>query len=412
MWNQWNPKRMEEAIICVRTKKLGYTRAANMFKVPRTTLRRLVASDLPPEDCVNMRLGRKPVIPPEMEAQLVDYLLEMENQFYGLTRNDVKKMAYQLAIRNKLKHPFGRNEKAGRAWFDQFIRRHPTLTIHSTSSRVAGFNKEFMSAFYNILENIYKKHNYNPDRIFNVDETGFSIVQSEIPHIICLKGKKEVDLLTAVERSSLITVIYCMSAGGTFVPPMLIFPCKNMSNILMKGAPIGSIGTCHPSGWVQTHLFTEWFQHFIKKINPTKESPVLLILDGHYSHTRNLDIIDIARKNYVTILSIPPYTTHKMQPLDRTFMEPFKQYYSEYIRIWQRENERPVGLYDIAELLGRAYLQCQTEENPTSPMSSTKQIIATTKRHDQQIEENFAQPSCSKDCKIEQITTSVSPKEI
>jgi len=50
-----------------------------------------------------------------MEAQLVDYLLEMENRFYDLTRNDVKNMAYQLVIRNKLKHPFEHSEKAGRA---------------------------------------------------------------------------------------------------------------------------------------------------------------------------------------------------------------------------------------------------------------------------------------------------------
>ena len=79
-------------------------------------------------------------------------------------------------------------------WFDQFIRRHPTLTIHKSSgtSYSKGFNKDSMSAFYNILENIYKKHNYNPDRIFNVDEIGFSVVQSEFPHIIGLKGKKEV----------------------------------------------------------------------------------------------------------------------------------------------------------------------------------------------------------------------------
>ena len=87
--------------------------------------------------------------------------------------------------------------------------------------------------------------------------------------------------------------------------------------------------------------------------------------------------------------------------------------------------------YNIAEILGRAYLQCQIglitangfkiigiypfnphifsdsdfiasipiKKTPTNPMSSTKQIIVTTKRDDQQIEENFIQPSYSKDCR-------------
>jgi len=83
-----------------------------MFKVFRTTLQRLAASDLSPEECVNMKLGRKPVMPAEMEAQLVDYLvhylLVIENQFYDLTRSDGRKMTYhhmaQLVIRNNLKH--------------------------------------------------------------------------------------------------------------------------------------------------------------------------------------------------------------------------------------------------------------------------------------------------------------------
>lgn len=55
----------------------------------------------------------------------------------------------------------------------------------------------------------------------------------------------------------------------------------------MKGVPPGSIGKVHPSGWIQSNLFTEWFKHFIEKTNPNEASPVLLICDGHYSHTRN-----------------------------------------------------------------------------------------------------------------------------
>ncbi|GBN39256.1 hypothetical protein AVEN_113634-1 [Araneus ventricosus] len=51
----------------------------------------------------------------------------------------------------------------------------------------------------------------------------------------------------------------------------------------------------------------------------TEQRPVLLILDGHSSHVRNSGVIDLARENHVTIISLPPYSTHMLQPLDRTF---------------------------------------------------------------------------------------------
>nr|CAI5818326.1 unnamed protein product [Callosobruchus analis] len=68
-----------------------------------------------------------------------------------------------------------------------------------------------------------------------------------------------------------------------------------MTSTLMKGAPPGSIGRCHPSGWIQTNHFTEWFNHFVAKAKPTADEPVLLILDGHHSHTKNIEVIEIAR---------------------------------------------------------------------------------------------------------------------
>ncbi|KAK9743879.1 DDE superfamily endonuclease [Popillia japonica] len=174
----------------------------------------------------------------------------------------------------------------------------------------------------------YDKHPYPSDRVFNVDETGLTVVQTKIPHVIGLKGKRQVGAITSAERGSLVTVICCMSAGGTFVPPMMIFPRKNMTDTLMRGAPPASLGTCHPSGWIQMDLFTEWFHHFLQTTRPSEESPVLLILDGHNTHTRNLQIIDLARKNHVTVVSIRPHTSHKTQPLDKTFMGPLKTYYS------------------------------------------------------------------------------------
>lgn len=85
-----------------------------------------------------------------------------------------------------------------------------------------------------------------------------------------------------------------MNACGNFVPPMIIFPRKNLAQDLMDGAPPGSIAGCHPSGWIQSHLFTGWFQHFIKFTKPSEEHPIVLVLDGHYTHTGNIDMIDMA----------------------------------------------------------------------------------------------------------------------
>jgi hypothetical protein len=59
-----------------------------------------------------------------------------------------------------------------------------------------------------------------------------------------------------------------------------------MTAELMDGAPAGSVAACHTSGWVQTDIFTMWLDHFIKFLKPTPEEQVLLVLDGHYTHTQ------------------------------------------------------------------------------------------------------------------------------
>jgi len=125
---------------------------------------------------------------------------------------------------------------------------------------------------------------------------------------VARKGKKNVGTVTSAERGKLVTAVCCMSAAGTFIPPMLIFPRKRMRVDLMDHAPNGSIGTCTASGWINEDKFTEWFHHFVSFVQPkSRSSPVLLIMDGHTSHTRNLEIIDLARENNVRVLCLPSH---------------------------------------------------------------------------------------------------------
>ncbi|KAJ8876416.1 hypothetical protein PR048_020861 [Dryococelus australis] len=244
------------------------------------------------------------------------YDFDMDSLFYGLTRRDVRLMAYQLAIKNNISNPFGASRIAGENWLKRFLRRHKDrLSIQRPTgtydSRVSGFNRDKVKVFYDNLDELFDKHHFPADRVFNVDETGLSIVQSKILHVVGHRGKCQIGVLTAQERGSLMTVIVCMSATGTFVPPMRIFPRTNMSLLLMRGAPPGSISACHPSGRIQSNLFKQWFD-------------VLLVLDGHHSHTRDIEVIDLALVNNVHLVTLPPHCTHKIQPLDKTLMGPLK----------------------------------------------------------------------------------------
>lgn len=181
-----------------------------------------------------------------------------------------------------------------------------------------------------MLETIYTENNFPPSRIFNVDETGFSNVPKWLNRIIATKGKKQVGGLTSGERGKTFTTEICVSASGEHLPLLFIFP-QRMSAILLTDTPEGTWGLAHKSGWMQSDLFLQWMKWFIDQVKPTDDSPVLLILDGHYTHTKKLDTIKYARAHFVTMLCLPPHCTHRLQPLDVSVMQPMSRKYSSAI---------------------------------------------------------------------------------
>lgn len=64
-----------------------------------------------------------------------------------------------------------------------------------------------------------------------------------------MKGKKAVNSLTSAERGFLITMVTCMNAADHHVPPLVVFPRKNVHIELTAGTPPGSTYACHMSGW-------------------------------------------------------------------------------------------------------------------------------------------------------------------
>nr|XP_047140603.1 uncharacterized protein LOC105851035 [Hydra vulgaris] len=115
--------------------------------------------------------------------------------------------------------------------------------------------------------------------------------------------------------------------------------------------------------------FMEWFNHFINSVRPSKANPVLLILDNHESHM-SINFIDLASDNGVIVLTIPPHSLHKLQPLDITLYGPFKRHYNREIGSWLVSHPgKTVSIYDIAEISGKTWAKVSMPVNIISGFS-------------------------------------------
>ncbi|XP_023312062.1 uncharacterized protein LOC111692338, partial [Anoplophora glabripennis] len=266
---EWSKESMKQTVEKVLNKEMGYRKAALQYSVPQTTLERHVNA-IKTKGEMNLDLPLGPittVFSKKEENELVEYLKEMEARLFGLSTLELRSLAYQLAVKND-------------------------------------------------------KYKLGPDRIYSCDETGISSVSKTKSKIISRRGRKQVGSLSSAERGQTVTVEICVSAAGSYMPPMLIFPRKRMKAQLLNNSARGTTSHCNASGWMTTDVFVSWFKSFIQFSRASKDNPVLLLLDGHATHTKNIELIDVARENGVVIICFPPHCTHRLQPLDVSFMKP------------------------------------------------------------------------------------------
>uniref|UniRef100_A0A1B0D8L0 DDE-1 domain-containing protein n=1 Tax=Phlebotomus papatasi TaxID=29031 RepID=A0A1B0D8L0_PHLPP len=68
-------------------------------------------------------------------------------------------------------------------------------------------------------------------------------------------------------------------------------------------------------------------------------NPVLLVLDNHQSHL-SIAGLKFCVDNGINVLSIPPHSSHKLQPLDRSVYGPFKRAMAAHMDSWM--NAHPI----------------------------------------------------------------------
>nr|XP_021186027.2 uncharacterized protein LOC110373173 [Helicoverpa armigera] len=364
-WTQKNLERaMEEA------SRTSVRAAAKKYNIPFSTLLRHCKTR-----STSKHLGRfKPIFTADEENTLKKYLTTMDDLFYGLTPTDFKKLVGEFAQK------LGKGDRfpkgcAGKDWLSGFRKRHTSIVLRTPEptslARARGFNRPQVERFYDLLEELIDKHSLDPTQIYNMDETGIRSSTTRPPKILSTYGKRQVGLISSVERGVLTTVVCCCNAAGSFLPPFFIFKRKRFVPRLLDGAPPGSQGTVSDSGWISGPIFLNWLEFLVEKTRPTEQKKLLLLLDNHESH-KYYPALEYATKHHIIFLSFPPHTTNKLQPLDVAVYGPIKKYFEQEIATFHKAHPgRTIAQLDVASIFNPAYLKGATPVNSISGFRTT-----------------------------------------
>lgn len=302
------------------------------------------------------------------ELAMVDYLQKCSKMHYGLSSTDTRILAYKYAKALDINVPekWHTEEKAGREWFFGFLRRNPRLTLRAPEatslSRSTSFNKHNINTFFDNVQNVYGRFTFSAEDIWNCDETGLTTVHKP-QKVVAEKGLKQVGQITSGERGQLVTMCSFINASGNTIPPAYVFPRKRNLDVLGGSAPDNSLTLGHPSGWMTEENFINVFHHFVQHARCSKERPAVLFLDNHDSHV-SVEVITAARNAGVHLVTFPPHTSHRLQPLDVAVYGPFKTRYNQACDEFMTTHPgKPITIYNIAELSQKAFVQAFSKSN-------------------------------------------------
>ena len=353
-------------------KNLSIRGVARSMGISKSVLARYVKLYRDSDDGTSLRMtpnyGHGTVFTLKQENELAEYCTRSSQMFFGLTPKRLRIFAYEMAKVNNIPVPqtWESTGMAGGDWLGGFLSRHRELSIRqpeaTSLARATAFNKTNVDAFFNNLEHVIRKYGVLGKDIYNLDETGCTTVQ-KVPKVIGLRGEKQVGQITSRERGELVTMCAIVSATGINLPPVFVFPRKTFRAVLLSGAPEGSLGLTSDSGWMRSDIFVKVLEHVVTYAHASVENPILLTMDNHESHV-SLQAILYARSKGIHIVTLPPHTSQKTQPLDRSVFGPFKAQYNSQCDSWMMRNPgKQLTIYQTAELAGIALTSAATPAN-------------------------------------------------
>ncbi|CAF3192699.1 unnamed protein product, partial [Rotaria sp. Silwood2] len=348
---KYSNAKFEQAMNAIKNG-LSIRQAAKDFHVPYTTLCTHTAGHV-----IYERIGRPTKFTDVEESHLAQSVLAL--QVKPVSINEFLNLAKQYASALNKDNLFP-SDMPTYDWLRSFLSRHSNLVLKNSTpidkSR-AKVTASQVNEWFNLLTKVINDNDLanRPGQIYNADETGFSDTTGSSKVLVHRGTSNAYKIEGGTGGKSFTSVLICASATGHILAPFVVYRSKRLFQEWCMGGPLNTGFSNSDSGWMENKIFYEWFQEMFLEATKHLPRPVLLILDGHKSHF-TIETLELAVKNEVIILCLPPHATHVLQPLDCVFFNPVKVQWKTILKNeYQRTRNKTVGKSRFPALLSQLW---------------------------------------------------------
>ncbi|CAF1119817.1 unnamed protein product, partial [Didymodactylos carnosus] len=179
-----------------------------------------------------------------------------------------------------------KNDRPSYDWIQDFLKRHPTLTMKTSTS----------------LERCRAA-------LTQINQHEYSIVMRQV--IVRRDSSNSFQIEGGTGGKSFTSILLCVNATGKIIPPYIIYKSKRL------------VAKWYGNGWMNQDVFYSWFHDMFILFTNDSPQPIVLFLDEHKSHFK-VEIIQLAVQHKIVIICLPAHVTHILQPLNVVYFQPIR----------------------------------------------------------------------------------------
>ena len=283
--------------------------------------------------------GSAPMRATVITKQRIGPIHEMEKLLFLWMEDQIQKRTplSLLTVQSKARSLFDTlKERAGKdytqtfiastGWFKRFKRRFNLHSVRVTGES-ASADVKGAEGYVKSLDKIITEGGYQPEQIFNVDETALLWKKMPDRSYIHQEAKTMPGFKAHKDR---LTLLLGGNIAGFKLKPFLIYRSENpraFKNVNKNNLPV--YFRSNRKAWMTQKLFEDWFLNcFVPQIHEyclenEIAFKIILILDNAPGHPPILDHLH----SDVKVVYLPPNTTSLIQPMDQGAIATFKAYY-------------------------------------------------------------------------------------